>query len=329
MDRFLSIFDANSLDESESMRHTVVEQKLQRKMDDMADYTPLELKQTLRIRKLYSLHYFQFAAGYIFPGERHNFWEIVYIDRGEAEIGAGDAVYSLRQGQLLFHQPNEFHTIWANQATGPNIVVISFAAPAGPMKPFCGAHFTLDAPMRRILRQIVSEAQRCFGQVLDISEQRQLVPLDNAPIGSQQLIGLYLEQLLLLLLREAPKPSAPPARAALHLTEEQRAAELTHALSQYMREHLDGRLSFQEICKESGLSQTALKQLFRRYNQMGVMEFYQRIRIEEARRLLREGLLNVSQTAERMGYSSVHQFSRQFKRLMGMSPLGYLRSVRG
>ena len=95
-----------------------------------------------------------------------------------------------------------------------------------------------------------------------------------------------------------------------------------------MREHLDGSLSFEEICRRSGLSQTALKACFRRYNRMGVMEYYQRLRIEEARRLLREGRLNVTQTAEKLGYSSIHAFSRQFKRLMGVTPLNYLRTIR-
>ena len=100
-------------------------------------------------------------------------------------------------------------------------------------------------------------------------------------------------------------------------------------LTALMRAHPDGRLRFEDICRASGWGQTALKECFRRYQHMSVMACYRRIRIEEARRLLREGRLNVSQVAETLGYSSVQYFSAQFRREMGMSPMQYLRTVRG
>ena len=292
------------------------------------EYTPLKTERVLRIEKLYSLHYFQFAAGYIFPGEKHNFWEMVYIDRGEADIGAGRQVIRLRQGQAIFHRPNEFHSIWANSATGPNIMVLSFGCTGNALRSLSGQALTLDAQMRGLLRQLIAEGQQCFGPVLDISGQRMLTPVENAPLGSQQMIALLLEQILILMLRQAHDGQPVSPQEAPHLTEERNAADLTNLLTALMREHLDGSLSFEEICRHSGLSRTALKATFSKYNRMGVMEYYQRLRIEEARRLLREGRLNVTQTAEALGYSSIHAFSRQFKRLMGVTPLSYLRTIR-
>ena len=50
------------------------------------EYRPLTLSSLIAIRRLYSFHYFQFASGYLFPGEKHDFWEMVYIDRGEADL---------------------------------------------------------------------------------------------------------------------------------------------------------------------------------------------------------------------------------------------------
>ena len=112
------------------------------------------------------------------------------------------------------------------------------------------------------------------------------------------------------------------------MTDEKNAADVTNQLTALMRKHPDGSLRFEDICRASGMSPTALKACFRKYNHMGVMAYYQRLRIEEARRLLREGRLNVTQTAEALGYSSVHAFSRQFKRLIGITPLNYLKTVR-
>lgn len=291
------------------------------------EYTPLNVERVLRINKLYSLHYFQFAAGYIFSGEKHNFWELVYIDRGEADIGAGNQVIRLRQGQAILHHPNEFHSIWANSATGPNIMVLSFGCTSPLLRSLTGRALTLDRQMRGLLRQLIAEGKMCFGSMLDISGQRTLMPIKDEPLGGQQMLVLLLEQILILMLRQADNGEELTPQEVHHLTDEQNAADLTNQLTALMREHLDGSLSFEEICRHSGLSPTALKACFRRYNKMGVMEYYQRLRIEEARRLLREGRLNVTQTAEALGYSSIHAFSRQFKRLMGITPLNYLRTI--
>lgn len=291
------------------------------------DYEPLKIERPLRITRLYSLHYFQFAAGYVFPGESHDFWEMVYIDRGEANIGAGDEIVHLREGQVFFHRPGEFHTILAG-TTGPNIMVISFDGALSPLRAIAHRVLMPDIAARASLRQIIQEGEACFGPVLDISTQHRLTPLDSAPFAATELIETYLTQLLILLVRAEEK--TPPSEAGLPrpLTDDQYGIALSMRLTALMREHPDGSLTFDDLCRQSGLCSTALKKHFRRVNGMGVMEYYRRLRLEEARRLLREGRYNISQTAEKLGYSSVNAFSRQFRSLLGVTPTAYLKSVR-
>ena len=291
-------------------------------------YVPLEIKRDIRITRLHSVHYYEFAAGYLFPGERHNFWELVYLDSGEAEIGADERLHVLRQGDILFHQPNEFHTIWANRPTGPNIVVVSFASSSPAMRRFRNARFVLDAQERRLLQQLVAEARGLFGPLLDYHCDLNAVLREDAPAGAAQMIVTYLELLLLRLLRREAQPNAEAAPAAPRVTAELRAAQITQQLQQYMREHLADDLKFPDFCRFCGMSGTTLKELFHRYNGMGVVQCYQQLRIEEARRLLREGRLNVSEVAAALGYSSCQHFSAQFKRLLGVSPTNYLRLVK-
>ena len=46
------------------------------------DYRPLIPRRPLEVRALYSVHYFEYTGFYAFPGERHDFWELLYVDRG-------------------------------------------------------------------------------------------------------------------------------------------------------------------------------------------------------------------------------------------------------
>jgi len=51
------------------------------------------------------------------------------------------------------------------------------------------------------------------------------------------------------------------------------------------------------------------------------------MKIAKAKRIIREEAASFSETAERLGYSSVHYYSKQFKRITDISPSEYVRSV--
>ena len=70
------------------------------------------------------------------------------------------------------------------------------------------------------------------------------------------------------------------------------------------------------------------KERFRRYTGVTVMDYYRRLRIDEARRQLRSGNKNIAQVADDLGYSSAAAFSRQFKQVMKLTPSQYVCSVR-
>ena len=58
------------------------------------------------------------------------------------------------------------------------------------------------------------------------------------------------------------------------------------------------------------------------------MVIVSRLKIQAARRLIREGRLNFTQIASRLGYQSIHYFSRRFHLITGMTPSEYAHSVK-
>ena len=90
------------------------------------DYQSVCLKDCMEIREIVSLHYFQYRSDFTFPGETHPFWEFVCVDAGEITAQAGEETYRLKKGDILFHAPNEFHSVKADGKSSPSIVVISF-----------------------------------------------------------------------------------------------------------------------------------------------------------------------------------------------------------
>ncbi len=52
------------------------------------------------------------------------------------------------------------------------------------------------------------------------------------------------------------------------------------------------------------------------------------MKIDTAKQLIRDNHLNFTEISDRLGYTSVHYFSRQFKKLTGMTPSEYATSIR-
>ncbi len=98
--------------------------------------------------------------------------------------------------------------------------------------------------------------------------------------------------------------------------------QLAEAL-RYIRSHYAEELSMLRLSEICGLSQSYLCRLFRRETGRTPGEYLLAVRLENARRLLREGELNVSQVALRTGFNSTAYFDRRFRLDAGMSPSEY------
>ena len=88
------------------------------------------------------------------------------------------------------------------------------------------------------------------------------------------------------------------------------------------------QLTIETICRDNLTGRSQLQKIFRNAHGCGVIDFFTRMKIDAARQLIRNNQLNFTEIADRLGYNSVHYFSRQFKKLTGMTPSEYAVSIR-
>ena len=88
------------------------------------------------IRKIITIFYMEFSKNFSYDGERHDFWEMVYIDKGEMICTADKNRFVLKSGEMTFHKPNEYHNLRADGVIAPNLVVISFRCTSQAMNFF-------------------------------------------------------------------------------------------------------------------------------------------------------------------------------------------------
>ena len=75
------------------------------------DFIRQDLSAVLEVDKLITLFYMELPKDFCYDGERHDFWEMVYIDKGEMLCVADQNRFTLKSGEVTFHRPNEFHNL--------------------------------------------------------------------------------------------------------------------------------------------------------------------------------------------------------------------------
>ena len=110
------------------------------------EYQSIILKQEINITNIYSIHYFEYSRDFVFEGESHNFWELLFVDSGVIEVTADEKKFPLESGEIVFHKPNEFHALRSNGKSAPNLIVVSFDCTAPCMSFF--ENKVLKAPVK-------------------------------------------------------------------------------------------------------------------------------------------------------------------------------------
>ena len=94
-----------------------------------------------------------------------------------------------------------------------------------------------------------------------------------------------------------------------------------------MVDHIAENISIDEIVRYSGSNKTTIARVFRNSFDMSIMEYFINMKVDTAKKYIREDNYNISQISDLLGYSGIHYFSRQFKKVTGMSPTEYAASI--
>ena len=138
--------------------------------------------------------------------------------------------------------------------------------------------------------------------------------------GRQQMAENLMVQFMILMYRRV--------KNIMRNVENNSGINIVEKVTDYLHENISNEISLPDVVKYANMSATALKKVFKENMGIGVMKYFNLIKIEKAKMLLSEGQYNVSQIAMILGYESIHYFSKQFKTFVGVSPTYYISNIK-
>ena len=265
--------------------------KIRQRGADMEDnYVKMSFESVFNIEKIITIFYMEFSKNFYYEGEQHDFWEMVYIDKGEMICTADKNRFTLKSGEMTFHKPNEFHNLSGNNAVAPNVSILTFECRSRAMKHFEGKIFRLDSEEKSMLSNLMAEGLSCFRMVDDHNPLLQnMERIDSAPFGSSQMTKNLLEIFLIKLCRSTDVLSKKLRHnytidgvdVPYHVKE----------ILDFLHNNVYGKITVADVAKAVGKGESTVKQLFSIYRKNGIMKYYTSLKIKEAKKLIREGQL--------------------------------------
>ena len=294
-------------------------------------YKNYKLSPEVTVTDLVNVSYYTLAKDFLWSGEAHEPWEMVYVDKGEMVVTAGTDTYLLKSGEAAFHCPHEFHNLRVSGQKSANMIVLAFQCNSPIMRSFERKILSLNAQEKACLATIVEEGAASFRHFDNTTCRTEapcveLTPRADIPFGAQQVIKNLIEYFLILIYRH--KDGIHFGARAVPINQLHHHAQIAVKVQEYLSEHFAQRITLETLAASQNISISQLKRIFKEHTGDSVIPYLTALRIKEAKRLIQESSLNFSQIAVAVGYDNIYYFSSVFKKHTGMTLTEYSKSLR-
>ncbi|MBQ3038065.1 MAG: helix-turn-helix transcriptional regulator [Clostridia bacterium] len=284
------------------------------------EYKLKTFDSAIEVTKIANIHYFEFTNKYQTFKDKHSFRELIYVDSGFIMAEAENYTGVIRENQLIIHKADEIHSLTCPDDEASNVIIIGFEAHSSCLDVFSSAPVSLTDGQKKLLTEIIKEGRSVFMPPYDVPQQKDMQKRKLYPFGADQMIKIKLENLFIELVRS--KHSIPSEENG------EISDDKIHEICGYLKENFRQKITLAELCFLFGTNKTTLCNRFRNTCGETVISYINKLRIKEAKKLLRSGNNNLTEIAVIVGFSSVHYFSRIFKQYENKSPTSYLKTIK-
>ncbi|TGA97364.1 AraC family transcriptional regulator [Sporolactobacillus shoreae] len=271
----------------------------------------------------------EYRNGEISGEHDHDFSEIIYVGGGKGTHQYDKTTRKIRKGDLFIIQPGMVHGYSADRGSCLRLYRIMF-----DQHLLSGEWSTLNHASSYIDPIFIDPAysgNKQFSSHISLTNKEQIeltLLLDRMngefqqkPWGYHCMIRMQLMEIFLYLGRwsmETREETVNPATAKI---------EMLNNVCSFIKQHYMEPITLEQVCGMSGMSQSAFTMNFKKVTGTSFIDYRNKVRIQAAKELLESTAYTIIIVAQRVGFEDLSNFDRTFKRIEGVSPLSYRKTI--
>ena len=284
-------------------------------LDTLNISTPYEFHPVLpriQIKDILGYYYRIRTPGYQFKGEKHQFFELTYVDTGILHTEVDGVQYTLSEKEMIIYGPGQFHKQYTDEDQSVSYVTILFH-----MENLTPG--VADNWHEVLLNKVYPYNKKTYTLIKTLVQES----ATGIPYMDSLMLCLLTETIIRLLQSEYVVTTAPPSSVARQNYQD----ELFERIIAYVESKIYEPLTIAEICQQFSMSRSSLQLLFKNAVNQSPKKYISDMKLERSRQMLRENKYTVSEISLKLGYSSIHYFSNAFNQKYHISPSEYAKRI--
>jgi AraC-like DNA-binding protein len=254
---------------------------------------------------------------------RHKEAQITWVQAGEGTLIAGNNMYTFRSGEIYLLGADQPHLFKSNpEYFHPDnkkvirTLTIFFDPSGSPAGLF-------SLPEMKTLKDFIQQTQQGFKIPAEFVDKISRIMTDIRKNSGPAQIICFL-QLLGILQGINPRPEALSPLAISHGITESEGIRISNIYNFILQRYSEA-ITLDDVAREACMTPQAFCRYFKKHTGHTFVSFLNSMRINEACKKLTENSdESISVVAYKCGFTSITNFNRVFKSVMGNSPRGYL-----
>ena len=269
-------------------------------------HKPHSIASAVEPKEIYTFFYHEKERGFVFKGEKHDFWELTYVDRGEMYNVVDGVCHKLTQGGIMLFAPGQFHSQHADKNVNVCYVTVAFCMENVDEELFKNNIFLADGEIKGLVKKMLSER-------------------DSERIFSEDLILCYLKEIIISLART--KRLEKVVEKAFAPVKQNIESDIVESAKLFIKQNISRRFGVSDVAESIPISEGYLSALFKKNMGMTLNNYITDRKMEVAKAYIREGKFTFTQISNMVGYNNVHYFSSSFKKHFGITPTEYANAI--
>ena len=249
-----------------------------------------------------------------------------YIEHGEVDYNIDGQQFRLFEGDVVLTSPHAVHAIWPRSKDALQETLFHFDLfydaemsrldPKDTERiPYLAKYPPLDEKQNFFIARLSAQERYQMRQQLSLM----LMEQEERCTGYELVLKAACLQILVILARSAGHNNL------IASVKPQKTWSVIDKAVRYIQEHyMDPELDNDTLSKAVELTPNYLSKVFTDHLGLSVHRYVTQLRIDKAKRLMAQSSKNLTQIAFEVGFSSIHTFSKIFKRVEGISPSEFI-----